>query len=383
MAQAPTISTTTATSRKLTETDVRRRLRVLALVTEAFGGHGGIAQYNRDFLSALASLEQVESVWILPRLAADGASNPDSKVQQWRPVYGRAKYAIAALWAAVRQRPDVVLNAHLYHGALASLVARLSGAKLVSQLHGTEIWEPAAAAHRRALERSVAVLAVSRDTRRRFLAQSGSSVDCTRVLPNTVRPEFSPGDRAAARARFGLSSEFAILTVGRLDARRGGYKGHDRVLREMPGLVSGPRPVVYLIAGDGDDRGRLEDLTGRLGLADRVRFLGKVPDAELPDLYRAADLFAMPSTGEGFGIVFLEAMACGTPAIGLNAGGAPDALVDGELGRCVSAEAFPEALAEAVAAPPPDRERLAAEVRRRFGSEAFRGRVAELVDSLY
>ena len=120
----------------------------------------------------------------------------------------------------------------------------------------------------------------------------------------------------------GLEDEFAILTVGRIDPKNNGYKGHDRIIRALPNLRRQDRAVVYLIAGEGDDRARLERLASELGVEDRVRFLGKVPFEDLPDAYRAADLFALPSTGEGFGIVYIEAMACGTPAIGLSMGGA-------------------------------------------------------------
>src|SRR5690606_18991980 len=112
-----------------------------------------------------------------------------------------------------------------------------------------------------------------------------------------------------------------IVSVGRLD-RRERYKGQDRVIAALPELAAAGLDPLYLVAGSGDDQPRLEALAAAGGVAHRTRFLGKVPAADLPDLYRAADVFALPSTGEGFGIVFLEAMACGAPAVGLAAGGA-------------------------------------------------------------
>jgi len=383
LAQAPAISTEISASNAPSLTERRRgSFRVLALVTEAFGGHGGIAQYNCDFLNALGSIEEVDAFSILPRVAQDSAEQVMPKLRQSPPIYGRISYSRAALEAALKIRPHVVLNAHLYHGALSLLVARLTGARLVSQLHGTEIWDRISLPNRTALKQSDAVLAVSRDTRRRYLSHCKPQRDTTYIVPNTVRPEFTPGNRTAARARFGLESEYAVLTVGRLDPRRGGYKGHGRVISLLPGLLASGRPLVYLIAGEGEYRARLERLARERGVVEHVRFLGRVPPEELPDLYRAADLFALPSTGEGFGIVYLEAMASGTPAIGLNVGGAPDALADGELGCCVSEEEFPAALAAIIAAPPPDRERLAAEVQRRFGFPQFCARVSEVLESL-
>lgn len=107
------------------------------------------------------------------------------------------------------------------------------------------------------------------------------------------------------------------------------YKGHDRVLEVIPSLLERFPNLVYVIAGDGDDRLRLEKLAKDLGVHAAVRFTGRIDNNDLPDLYRMADVFVMPSTGEGFGIVFLEAMACGVPAVGSDSDGSIDALGEG------------------------------------------------------
>jgi phosphatidylinositol alpha-1,6-mannosyltransferase len=110
------------------------------------------------------------------------------------------------------------------------------------------------------------------------------------------------------------------------------------------------------------------------GVSERVRLLGRVPAGELADLYRAADLFALPSTGDGFGIVFLEAMACGTPALGLAVGGAADAFADGALGMLASEANLGEAMVQALAEGRPAAA-VADAVHARFGSGAFRARL--------
>jgi phosphatidyl-myo-inositol dimannoside synthase len=92
------------------------------------------------------------------------------------------------------------------------------------------------------------------------------------------------------------------------------------------------------VVGDGDDRPRLEALAADLGLTERVRFVGLVGSEELPDYFRLADVFVMPSTGEGFGIVFLEAIASGIAVIGGNSDGSLDALADGVLGSPIDPE---------------------------------------------
>jgi phosphatidyl-myo-inositol dimannoside synthase len=353
----------------------------LCLVTDAFGGYGGIAQYNRDLIGALATVPRMDRVEVLPRLAPGALEPLPDRVLQATPVRGRVHYVASALRAARRLRPSVVFNGHLYHGPLALRAARLVGAKLVSQLHGTEIWPELRPHHREALEQSDLILAVSRDTRARVLSKTRVDPERVVVLNNTVGADFTPGDRAAARAKFGLGGEFVVLTVARLDAREG-YKGHDRIIPEVARLRQAGVDLRYLVCGIGDDRPRLEGLAARHGIADSVRFLGKVPRCDLPDLYRAADLFALPSRGEGFGIAFLEAMASGTPAIGLAVGGAPDALGDGALGLCVADEDFEPSFERAVRGMPVDRDGLSRAVLARFGGDGFRERAVRIFQQL-
>jgi len=113
------------------------------------------------------------------------------------------------------------------------------------------------------------------------------------------------------------------------------YKGHDRIIDVMPRLLERHPELVYVIAGNGDDLGRLEELAAERGVRDHVRFIGYVPVDEMTSLYNIADAFAMPSSGEGFGFVFLEAAACGVPVLGGSVDGSPDALADGRIGIMV------------------------------------------------
>jgi phosphatidylinositol alpha-1,6-mannosyltransferase len=126
-----------------------------------------------------------------------------------------------------------------------------------------------------------------------------------------------------------------------------------------------------LVVGEGDDCARLKSLARDVGVSERVRFLGAIGLQGLVEIYRGADLFVMPSTGEGFGIAFLEAMGSGTPALGGDMGGARDALADGELGTVASEAELPAVLARLLAAPKPDPHALAAAVRARFGRKIF------------
>jgi glycosyltransferase involved in cell wall biosynthesis len=124
------------------------------------------------------------------------------------------------------------------------------------------------------------------------------------------------------------------MTVGRL-ASEERYKGIDKVIELMPQLIKRFPVLKYLIVGDGDDRPRLEEKVKGLGLSERVIFTGYVPESEKIAHYNLADAYVMPSTGEGFGIVLLEAVACGIPAVGSCVDGSREALLDGQLGSLV------------------------------------------------
>jgi phosphatidylinositol alpha-1,6-mannosyltransferase len=231
------------------------------------------------------------------------------------------------------------------------------------------------------MERSDLILCVSRHTRRTVLDQAVVTPERVLVVSNTVGDAFTPGDDTDIRRSLGLRDKQVLLTVGRLDSRER-YKGQDRVIFAMPTLIAQGHDLVYLIVGGGDDRSRLQDLAREAGVADRVRFLGELRPEQLVEIYRAADLFVMASTGEGFGISFLEAMACGTPALGLAAGGARDALADGALGTIVEDGKLCESIGQLLSSPKPDRQALAAEVRMRFGRELFQDCVKAVLSRL-
>jgi phosphatidylinositol alpha-1,6-mannosyltransferase len=311
-------------------------LRVLALVTDAFGGPGGIAQYNRDFFSSLAACDQVSDVIVLPRGSAASHSELPSRVRQLCPVQGRRAYLLAALRASQAHRPiHVVFCGHLFMAPLAAIVARLVGARLWVQVHGIDAWQELSWLHRRSVETAALITSVSRHTRRRLLEWIGIDPARVKVLPNTVHPRFRPGSKPEYLLdRLGVRGKKVLITVSRL-AGSERYKGHDRVIRTLPRVLMDHPETIYLVIGDGDDRPRLEALAAQFQVQEQVHFAGCVPAEELPDYFRLGDVFVMPSTGEGFGIVFLEAMASGIDVIGGNQDGSPDPLADGVLGQAV------------------------------------------------
>lgn len=151
------------------------------------------------------------------------------------------------------------------------------------------------------------------------------------IPPGVDLSRFRPGDRRRARRALGLGNERIILFVGRLEP----LKGIDILLQALP-RIEHRGPLRLLIAGgdpSGDpERARLERLTADLGISDQVTFLGPVEHSKLPELYRAADVCVVPSYYESFGLVAVEALACGTPVIASRVGGLIGTVADGETG---------------------------------------------------
>jgi len=354
-------------------------MHCLALVTDAYGGRGGIAQYNRDFCGAL--VENGASVTVVPRHAPPHAELP-AGIKQTAAPGGKIAYVLLALRVALREPIDVVFCGHLHLAPLAWLVARVKRARLIVQTHGIEAWARPSRIRRLSTERANLVLAVSRFTRGRVLAWAALPPERAVVVPDTVQGIFTPGDGSELRTRLGLDGKVVLLTVGRMDARER-YKGHDRVIAALPALLAHGHHVAYIVIGEGNDRARLAELSGKQGVANQVRFLGAVDTKTLVEAYRMADLFVMPSTGEGFGIAFLEAMACGTPALGLAVAGARDPLADGELGASiVKNDDLAAGISSLLQATKPDPAQLSASATTRFGRRAFAAQVSMAIERL-
>jgi glycosyltransferase involved in cell wall biosynthesis len=137
---------------------------------------------------------------------------------------------------------------------------------------------------------------------------------------------------AELQARYGLTGASVILTLARL-SRKERYKGIDEVIETLPSLLTHYSNLKYMVCGDGDDIPRLKKKVHSLGLSDRVIFTGVLKESEKADHLRLADAFVMPGYGEGFGFVFLEALACGVPVVGSQLDGSREALRGGELGE--------------------------------------------------
>jgi len=317
---------------------------------------GGIQTYSQFFLQALQLLRPQ---WNYDVLLKHDRHQPTKHpfLSQTRFQFAGAAplplrtvmYALQLLASGVWQRPDLIITTHLNFTLVARWLKRWLGIPYWTVAHGVEAWDITRPALRAALQDADRILAVSSYTRDRLLKEQ--SLDPSRVvlLPNTFDPQrfhIAPKPKHLLQ-RYGLSPDRClILTVARLD-RNEQYKGYDQILRAMPVVRHQLPQAHYILVGKGDDRPRVESLIHQLGLQDCVTMAGFVPDDELTDHYNLCDVFAMPSKGEGFGIVYLEALACGKPTLGGNQDGAIDALCRGELGVLVNPDDV-DAIAQAL-----------------------------------
>jgi glycosyltransferase involved in cell wall biosynthesis len=311
---------------------------VLALVTDGFGGRGGIALYVRDLLTSLASDPRCREVIALPRLMPDAPGELPPKVTYLANGLGGKLRYLFAFVRAVKDNPgiDVVLCGHINLSLLAAAAKWWYCARVLLCIYGTDAWQaPRNTATRYAVACMDEYLSISEITRDRFRAWAQPVVE-GQIVPNAIHTDwYRPGPKnPALLARHDVQHRRILITVGRIVASER-YKGFDEIIELMPELIREITNLTYLIVGDGDDRQRLERKAGSLGLKGRVVFAGHVAESEKSDYYRLADAFAMPSRGDGFGFVLLEALACGIPVLGSKLDGTREALRDGELGILV------------------------------------------------
>jgi asparagine synthase (glutamine-hydrolysing) len=316
--------------------------RVLLLLTDGYGGHGGIAQYSRDLLEAICSHPEVGEVLAIPRIMPHRPGPlPDNLVWDTSGLGGKRQYLGAVLRAmATLPQCDLMLCGHLNLLPLASGLVPFLRAPQACFVYGIDAWQPTHSLMVNTLARSFGpTLSISDVTLRRFQTWSGAPPGRSTLLPNAIHlGDYATGPKPDyLLERYGLRGRKVLLTFGRMD-RFERYKGFDEVLEALPELRRRIPGLAYVLAGDGTDQLRLAEKANSLGLQDSVVFTGRVPAHEKADHFRLADSYVMPSRGEGFGFVVLEALACGIPVVASREDGTREATRDGLLGRLVDPE---------------------------------------------
>ncbi len=283
-----------------------------------------------------------------------------ASAQQIAEFFSRGRHQWKHLLAELR--PDLVLCGGTYSAGWlmqyvphsTPLINYVHGEELTMQLRPRLVMAYMRRKQMHCLRKATLNIAVSTYTAELVKTLANISNERIEVLPNFVdtnRFRIS-GNRAEFRKKFGWESTLVLLSLARLEPR----KGIDQALRALALLQEEgrlPEKWTYVIAGQGKERAALETLSQNLGISHHVVFQGFVPDQQVPELYEAADIFLQPNRDidgdtEGFGIVFLEASACGVPVIGGKAGGTANAIEENVSGYRVDGDAVPE-IAAAIA----------------------------------
>jgi len=318
--------------------------RILMLVTDAYGSFGGISRFNRDFITAVCTYSNNKETVVFPRLIKEKIKE---KIEEQLPpglnyieqgINGKIDF-IKNLFNFIRKDKqfDLIICGHINLLPIAWLASKYLKVPLALIIHGIDAWQPTNSFLSNKLASKVdKLICVSSLTIDRFKGWSGLPEGKEYILPNCVDlSEFSPSEKPQYLLdSLNLQNKTILLTLGRLDSFER-KKGFDEVLEALPALMAENEKIHYVIVGDGPDKERLQNKAKSLHVEKHVTFAGMIPEEEKADFYRLADAFVMPSQGEGFGIVLLEAMASGIPAMASKLDGSSEALRHGKLGLLI------------------------------------------------
>lgn len=303
-------------------------MNMLALVSDAFGGRGGIALYNRNLLTAICRHPCVDKVTAVPRSITYNLEKlPENLTYLSNAAEGKISYLITFIKLAFSlKRVDLIFCGHLHLLPFAYLLKFFFNCPVIGVVYGVEAWTPTP--HRIAnyfCRKLESFISIRKLTAKKLNEWTGRGANGKfYYLPNCIdQSQYGVAAKSPELLKkYGLENKLVIMTAGRLDAGEiDRNKGFDEVLEVLPDLQREMPDLSYLIMGDGEEKQRLSQKARELGVDDIVVFTGYVPDEEKADHYRLADVFAMPGSNKIFDrypyrFVFLEALACGVPVVG-------------------------------------------------------------------
>jgi phosphatidyl-myo-inositol dimannoside synthase len=349
---------------------------------------GGIQRYARKLICALRDLLGSSNV----RSIALSEPHSNGQAKSRVPLSARYNFARQAIWEAFYWSPDITICTHVSLSPISWFTKRFTGQPYWIVVHGIEVWRDLPLLRRVALAQADRVVVTSAYSQEQIVRLHGINSERLVTLPCMLDEALVGVEPAKIdRSRYAADDQRVILTVARMNSKER-YKGHDVVLRALPSVLAEIPNLTYIIVGGGDDRPRLQRLAAELDVSNRVVFAGEVGDSELAALYLRSEIFVLPARtvinscdpkGEGFGIVFLEAMAFGKPVIGPNYGAPAELIRDRENGLLVDPQdpmAVKEALLELLTKPELGRAMGSAAsewVRKYYSSGCFRERLRD------
>lgn len=323
---------------------------MLFLNLTAFSTTGGIERFNKCFLKALDDLDANYG-----NVSSSYSAYDDLPLETY---YSPEKYKgfrknklLFVVKSIVKARlSDVIILGHVNLALPGLIIKKLyPKKKLVLITHGIDVWSELGGVKKKVLHAADSILSVSSFTKRKVVEVNKVDPDKITLFPNTLDPYFSiPSEvikqQPELRRRYGIADdEFVFYTLSRLSSTEL-FKGYDNVIKALAEVVKERPDVKYVIGGkyDTQEKNRIEKLVADNQLQGKVVLTGFLEEQELVAHYQMADAYIMPSKKEGFGIVYIEALACGTPVIAGNADGSVDALLDGATGTLIDPDNISE-----------------------------------------
>jgi phosphatidylinositol alpha-1,6-mannosyltransferase len=318
--------------------------KVLLFSLQTFSTTGGIQKMTRTLAHSLHQIAKKKS-WDFRMFAAYDADH--DLMPQYLPAgnfkgfnSNRINFVLQGLKEAAKS--DIIILSHVnlsFIGVIIKIINPKCKVWLVA--HGIEVWRPLSLLQRKLLISCDKIICVSNFTKQQLITLHHTDAGKCSILNNAIDPFMKlPSILSKPEGllkKYNLTgSEPIIFTLTRL-ASSEQYKGHEQVINVIGKLKLKFPSIKYILSGkyDAEEGNRIKELIAANNVQEQVILTGFVAEKELPDHFLLADLFVLPSKKEGFGIVFIEALACGLPVICGNADGSVDAIRNGELGKAI------------------------------------------------
>jgi phosphatidyl-myo-inositol dimannoside synthase len=292
---------------------------------------GGIEKYNRDFCEAIKKT----GAQVLLVTRKEG--------HLWKKI----SFGIRVFWSFIYYRPDFICCGHLNFAPLCLIIKFIFKVEYSVALYGIEISGIKKYIKSKSVKESTILVTISEYAKKEILKFSPFVEERIFLLPSSVDGHiFKIKSKSECLiSRYNLLKRPVILSLARLSP--GEHKGQDRVLKALPLVLKKIPEAVYLVVGGGNDERIEAVLHENPNLKSSIVFTGAVKNEDRIDFYNLADVFVLPSKFEGFGIVFIESLACGVPVVASDSYGCREGLLDGELGLLVSPDDVSE-IAESI-----------------------------------
>jgi glycosyltransferase involved in cell wall biosynthesis len=344
----------------------------ILIFTNNYNTIGGVQQYTKNFIKALEELNQDFKIVLLKK------SN----------LFYKFLFVIESFLKFIFYKPDLILCNHINFTPLAFFYKKIFKTPYGFIAYGVDVWN---LKNYSGLTNSNFIISLSQYTKNKILENNKNlKISILVINPIVDIERFKILDtKTKVFSQYNLPfNKKIILTICRL-AKSEKYKGYDKVIQVLPKILEQVKDAVYVLIGDGDDLVDVKKLIEELNLKEKVYLLGAIKNEFIPQILNTADVFIMPSKGEGFGIVFIEALACGVPVIAGNKDASKEALLNGELGILVDPDNVNEiagAIVKVLKGEAPkhlyDKNYLRQKAIENFGFEFFKNIVKMFLESL-